>query len=105
MPPLTYSGYRFPRDIIQRAVWMYLRFTLSFRDVEELLAERGIVVTYESIRRWVLTFGPVIARRLGARQPQAARPMLGLLTGNQVAMFGKEPLRAGVECPFPTRRA
>ena len=45
MPPLSYSGYRFPRDIIQRAVWMYLRFTLSFRDVEELLAERGIVVT------------------------------------------------------------
>ena len=57
MPPLSYSGYRFPPDIIQRAVWMYLRFTLSFRDVDELLAERGIVVTYESIRRWVLTFG------------------------------------------------
>jgi transposase-like protein len=49
---------------------MYLRFTLSFRDVEELLAERGIVVTYESIRRWVLTFGPVIARRLRARRPK-----------------------------------
>jgi len=51
MTPPSYSGYRFPRDIIQRAVWMYLRFTLSFRDVEELLAEPGIVVTYESIRR------------------------------------------------------
>src|ERR671913_2170711 len=70
MPPLSYSGYRFPRDIIQRAVWMYLRFTLSFRDVEELLAERGIVVTYESIRRWVLNFGPAIARRLRARRPR-----------------------------------
>jgi putative transposase len=70
MPSLSYSGYRFPRDIIQRAVWMYLRFTLSFRDVEELLAERGIVVTYESIRRWVLTFGPMIARRLRARRPK-----------------------------------
>src|ERR671911_1587390 len=68
MTPLSSSGYRFPSDIIQRAVWMYLRFTLSFRDVEELLAERGIVVTYESIRRWVLTFGPVIARRLRARR-------------------------------------
>src|SRR5215204_4929609 len=68
MPPLSYSGYRFPRDIIQRAVWMYLRFTLSFRDVEELLAERGIEVTYESIRRWVLNFGPAIARRLRARR-------------------------------------
>src|SRR5215218_3706487 len=70
MLPLTYSGYRFPPDIIQRAVSMYLRFTLSFRDVEELLAERGIAVTYESVRRWVLTFGPAIARRLRARRPK-----------------------------------
>src|SRR5918998_2558152 len=70
MPPLSYSGYRFPRDIIQQAVWMYLRFTLSFRDVEELLAEQGIEVTYESIRRLVLTFGPAIARRLRAKRPQ-----------------------------------
>src|SRR5215217_4872104 len=70
MPPLSYSGYRFPRDTIERAVWMYLRFTLSFRDVEELLAERGIVVTYESIRRWVLTFGPMIARQLRERRPR-----------------------------------
>src|SRR4051794_504901 len=66
----SYAGYRFPRDIIQRAVWMYLRFTLSFRDVEELLAERGITVTYETVRRWVLTFGPVIARGLRARRPK-----------------------------------
>src|SRR5215212_339837 len=70
MRPLSYSGYRFPPEIIQRAVWMYLRFTLSFRDVEELLAERGIGVTSESIRRWVLIFGPQIARRLRARRPE-----------------------------------
>src|SRR5215213_8248155 len=68
MPPLSYSGYRFPRDIIQRAMWMYLRFTLSFRDVEELLAERGITVSHESIRRWVLAFGPTIARRVRTRR-------------------------------------
>src|SRR3954453_9276103 len=70
MRPLSYSGYRFPPDIIQRAVWMYLRFTLSYRDVEELLAERGITVTYETVRRWVLTFGPAIARRLRAKRPK-----------------------------------
>src|SRR3954469_19963110 len=70
MRALSYSGYRFPRDIIHKAVGMYLRFTLSFRDVEELLAECGIVVTYESIRRWVLTFGPMIARQLRARRPR-----------------------------------
>src|SRR3954449_10744686 len=66
----SYAGYRFPRDIIQRAVWMYLRFTLSYRDVEELLAERDITVTYEAVRRWVLAFGPVIARGLRARRPR-----------------------------------
>jgi putative transposase len=70
MPPLTYSGYRFPRDIIQRAVWMYLRFTLSYRDVEELLAERGIAVTYETVRRWVLKFGPAFARNLRRLRPR-----------------------------------
>jgi putative transposase len=70
MPPVSYSSYRFPSDIIQRAVWMYLRFTLSFRDVEELPAEQGIAVTYETVRRWVLTFGPAISRRLRARRPK-----------------------------------
>jgi transposase-like protein len=46
-----YSGYRFPPEIIQRAIWLYVRFTLSFRDVEDLLAERGIIVSYETVRR------------------------------------------------------
>ncbi len=70
---MSYSGYRFPRDVIQRAVWMYLRFTLSFRDVEDLLAERGIEVSYETIRRWVMAFGPAIARRLRAHRPMPHR--------------------------------
>jgi transposase-like protein len=64
----SYSGYRFPPDLTQRAVWLYLRFTLSYRDVEELLGERGLEVSYETVRRWVLTIGPVIARRLRARR-------------------------------------
>ena len=54
MTTITYSGYRFPAEIIQHAVWIYLRFTLSYRDVEELLAERGIVVSHETVRRWVV---------------------------------------------------
>ncbi len=73
MTPLGYSGYRFPSDVIQRAVWMYLRFTLSYRDVEDLLAERGIEVSYETIRRWVSAFGPMIARRLRAQRPAPHR--------------------------------
>lgn len=51
MKAISYSGCRFPPDIIQRAVWLYLRFTLSHRDVEDLLVERGLTVSYETIRR------------------------------------------------------
>jgi transposase-like protein len=53
MKKISYGGYRFPPEIIQQAIWLYLRFTLSLRDVEDLLAERGITVSYESIRRWI----------------------------------------------------
>ena len=63
-----YHGYRFPREIISHAVWLYHRFSLSFRDVEDLLAERGITVTYEAIRQWCRKFGPQYARRLKRRQ-------------------------------------
>src|SRR2546430_16336839 len=70
MAPLCYRRHRFPPEIIQRAVWLYLRFTLSYRDVEELLAERGLDISYETVRRWVLRFGPAIARRLRQRRPR-----------------------------------
>ena len=63
-----YHGYRFPSEIISHAVWLYHRFCLSFRDVEELLAERGIVVSYETIRQWCQKFGPRYARTLRRRQ-------------------------------------
>ncbi len=59
-----YHGYRFPPEIISHAVWLYHRFCLSFRDVEELLAKRGIVVTYETIRQWCRKFGPEYGRKL-----------------------------------------
>jgi hypothetical protein len=54
MMKISYKGYRFPPEIIQQAIWLYVRFTLSFRDVENLLAERGIMVSYETVRRWVI---------------------------------------------------
>ncbi len=63
-----YRGYRFPPEIIGHGVWLYHRFCRSFRDVEELLAERGIVVSYETIRQWCRKFGPRYARRLRRRQ-------------------------------------
>ena len=70
MQPISYARHRFPPDIIRHAVWLYLRFTLSYRDVEDLLAERGLMVSNESIRRWVLKFGPIIAKNLRAIRPK-----------------------------------
>ena len=70
MAPFRYRRHRFPAEIIQHAIWLYLRFTLSYRDVEELLAERGLDISYETVRRWVLKFGPAIARRLRQRRSQ-----------------------------------
>ena len=63
-----YYGHRFPAEIISYAVWVYHRFCLSFRDVEDLLAERGIIVSYETIRIWCRKFGPGYARKLKRRQ-------------------------------------
>src|ERR1700686_1807640 len=67
---LSYRRHRFPPPIIQHAIWLYLRFTLSYRDVEELLAERGLDVSYETVRSWVLKFGPMIAKRLRRSRPR-----------------------------------
>ncbi|MBC7810940.1 MAG: IS6 family transposase [Burkholderiales bacterium] len=67
-PTPTYAGYRFPTEIISHAVWLYFRFSLSYRDVEELLAERGIVVTYATIRQWCQKFGQQYANQLRRRR-------------------------------------
>ncbi len=64
----SYQRHRFPSEIISHAVWLYHRFCLSFHEVEELLAERGITVTYETVRQWCQKFGPAYARKLKKRQ-------------------------------------
>jgi putative transposase len=69
----AYRGYRFPGAVIAHAVWLYLRFPLSFRDVEEMLAERGIHVTYEAVRCWVAKFGPQFAAELRKREARLGR--------------------------------
>jgi len=73
MRQISFKRHRFPADVIRYAVWLYFRFTLSFRDVEELLAQRGIEVSYETIRCWTIKFGPQIARNLKRRR-QAPSP-------------------------------
>src|ERR1700686_5668970 len=70
MAQLSYRRHRFPASIIQHVIWLYLRFTLSYRDVEDLLAERGLDISYETVRRWVLKFGPLFARELRRRRPR-----------------------------------
>ena len=69
MRPISFKRHRFPADVIRYAVWLYFRFTLSFRDVEELLAQRGIEVSYETIRCWTIKFGPQIAENLRRKRP------------------------------------
>ncbi|CAO3424409.1 IS6 family transposase [Azospirillum endophyticum] len=73
MSPLSFARHQFPPAIIQHAIWLYLRFTLSYRDVEELLAERGVEVSYETVRRWVLKFGPAIASNLRRLRPKPSQ--------------------------------
>ncbi len=65
-----YKRHRFPAEVISHCVWLYHRFCLSFRDVEELMLERGIVLSYETIRRWCLKFGSEYAKRLKRRRAQ-----------------------------------
>ena len=77
MTQISYKRHRFPPQVIQHAVWLYFRFTLSFRDVEDLLAERGLDVSYESIRYWVRKFGEQYAKRINRRrQPRSRRKQL-----------------------------
>jgi len=70
MQPISYARHRFPPEVIRHAIWLYVRFTLSYRDVEELLAERGLDISYETVRRWVLKFGRLYARNLRRSRPR-----------------------------------
>jgi len=70
MKKISYSRHRFRSEVINRAVWLYFRFPLSFRDMEEMLAECGIDASHETIRRWVLKFGPSVAANFRFRRVQ-----------------------------------
>ncbi len=91
MSSISYSRHQFPPVVIQPAFWLYLRFALSYRDVQELLAERGLDVSDETVRRWVLKFDAVFARRLRARR---SRPSFAVAPGRD----GRRDRRPG---PLP----
>src|ERR671920_53320 len=67
----SYAGHRFPAEIISHAVWLYFRFPLSLRHVDELLAARGVAVSHETVRQWALKFGQAIANQIRRRPPRA----------------------------------
>jgi transposase-like protein len=73
MPLISYARHRFPPVLIQHAVWLYLRLSLSYRNIEDLLAERGFEVSSETVRRWVLKFESVFAQRLRHWHPEPTR--------------------------------
>ena len=89
MAKMSYRCHHFPAQVIQHAVWLYLRFSLSYQDVEDLLAERGLDLSYETIRRWVLKFGPAFARELRRRRP---RPSSRWHLDEMVVRIGGEPM-------------
>ncbi|MGW4985691.1 IS6 family transposase [Streptomyces mirabilis] len=66
----SYRGYRYPVEVISHCVWLYFRFPLSFREVEELMLERGVIVSYETVRRWCVKFGQAYAKALRRRRPR-----------------------------------
>ena len=68
--PALYRRHRFPSEIISHTVWLYLRFNLSYRDVEELMSVRGVTLTYETIRHWCRKFGQTYANGLRRRHPR-----------------------------------
>ena len=92
MHAISYVRHRFPPRIIGHAVWLYLRFTLSYRNVEDLLAARGLDVSYETVRRWVLKFGPAVAQKLRHARPKPdgrwhIDEMVVLINGQQMYLW------------------
>ena len=79
MQPVSFKRHRFPPDVIRLAVWLHFRFTLSLRDVEEMLAQRGVEASYETVRCWTLKFGRAFARNLRRSRPKPTGAALRLL--------------------------
>ena len=115
LPPVSYKRHRFPPQIIAHAVWLYFRFPLSLRLVEEMLLERGIIVSYETVRRWAMKFGVAYADRLKRKTSTRrdiciwTRPSLRLMARNvgcgaqsiRTAMFStKSPRPAATHRPL-----
>ena len=87
--PDPYRGFRYPSDVINEAVWLYYCFSLSLREVELILAQRGVEVSYETIRQWSYRFGRDFANRLRRRRPRPGPPGSGSATCNASSLPGR----------------
>jgi putative transposase len=109
MAEISYRRQRFPPIVIQHVVWLSLCFTLSHRDIEDLLAARGLDISYETVQSWVLKFGPVIARRLRRRRPRPSNrwhldEMVVRIAGEQMYLLPAVDQRAKSSLPVQRRR-
>ena len=109
MGEVSYKGHRYPAEIIAHCVWLYHRFPLSFREVEELMLVRGVIVSYETIRQWCAKFGPEYACRLRRRRKPARRQVAsrrGVLDDQRpsaVSVAGRRPGRQRPRHPRPVQ--
>jgi transposase-like protein len=106
---ISFARHQFPPAIIRHAVWLYVRFTLSYRDVEDLLGERGLDVSYETVRRWVLKFGPLFARELRRRRSRPTSQwhldeMAVMISGKQFWLWRTVDSEGEVLDPLVQRR-
>ena len=101
------KGFRFPQEIISHAVWLYFRFSLSYRDVEELLFARGVTVSYETVRQWCRTLGQQYANQLRRRRPHPAEPAAVQPRACRARLAARPapPARLRHPAPGPARRA
>jgi putative transposase len=84
MRTISFNRHRFAPEVIRHSVWLYAKFTLSFRDIEDLLAERGLDVSYETVRRWFLKFGSGGAIGFGARSTMKAKFWTSSSSGSEI---------------------
>jgi transposase-like protein len=99
MSPISYTRHDFPPAVIRQAVWLYLRFALSYRYVGDLLAERGLEVSCETARRWVFKFGPAMARNLRQLRPRPSPrwhldEMVGRIAGRRMYPWRPSTMKA-----------
>ncbi|GLS22201.1 hypothetical protein GCM10007874_52180 [Labrys miyagiensis] len=99
MTSISYARHRFPPAVLQHAVWSYLRFSLSYRDIEDLLAERGLDICYETIRRWIARFGPLFARETAPHLSEISEAITSRSSAAVASLDCDPGVKSAAACP------